>query len=263
MKILKNITLLLITCLTVVSCQKVIDVDLNAASPKYVIEATVSNTAVAGTVKITQTKNFNDDNNFAGITNANVILSDNAGNTETLSMVKNGLYQTSVLTGVPGRTYFLTVKIDNAEFTSSSTMPYPVQLDTLTIFNFVGFGDTLKIVDAEYQDPPGVTNYYKHNLYVNNKRAKSVDISNDELDDGNLVTRSLFYQDGNKELKSGDSVKVEMLCIDKPMYDYFFSLEQTITQSAATPANPVTNIAGGALGYFSAYTTTTKRIKAD
>jgi hypothetical protein len=49
-----------------------------------------------------------------------------------------------------------------------------------------------------------------------------------------------------------DSVTIEMHCIDKPVYDYYYSLGNR--DNSATPANPVSNIVGGALGYFSAHT---------
>jgi hypothetical protein len=47
-----------------------------------------------------------------------------------------------------------------------------------------------------------------------------------------------------------------MRCIDKGAYDYFYSLDQITSTNgnSATPANPVSNISGGALGYFSAHT---------
>jgi hypothetical protein len=49
-------------------------------------------------------------------------------------------------------------------------------------------------------------------------------------------------------------VNIEMQCIDKNVYDYFFAIASVIQGQSATPANPVNNISGGALGYFSACT---------
>jgi hypothetical protein len=49
-----------------------------------------------------------------------------------------------------------------------------------------------------------------------------------------------------------------MYCIDRNIYNYFFSLLQVSAGNGgfqtASPDNPVTNITGGALGYFSAHT---------
>jgi hypothetical protein len=92
-------------------------------------------------------------------------------------------------------------------------------------------------------------------LYVNDIRAKSIYINTDERNNGNKAERALPYFEGGDEnrLKAGDVIRVEMQSIERAVYDYFFSLDQTIEQDAATPANPVSNIAGGALGYFSAH----------
>jgi len=47
-----------------------------------------------------------------------------------------------------------------------------------------------------------------------------------------------------------------MQCIDKNVYEYWYSLDQSSTGSSqsAAPGNPVSNMQGGALGYFSANT---------
>lgn len=53
-----------------------------------------------------------------------------------------------------------------------------------------------------------------------------------------------------------------MLCISPEVYKYWYSLNAGATggNNAASPANPVSNISGGALGYFSAQTAQTKYI---
>lgn len=236
------------------SCEKVIKIDLNSGDSKYVIEGVVTNSSVTHTVLITMTKNFDEDNNFPGVEGAYVNITDNAGNSETLVMTSPGVYQTATLTGVPGRTYYLNVDINGEKFSSICTMPNPVNLDTTFAFDFTDLGDTLKIINAIYFDPAGVANYYKHNLVVNGKRAKSINISDDKATNGNITNRGLYYRENDKRLKTGDSVSVEMLCIDKAVHFYFYSLDQTISQSAAAPANPISNIEGGSLGYFSAHT---------
>jgi len=56
-----------------------------------------------------------------------------------------------------------------------------------------------------------------------------------------------------------------MICNDAAVYKYWYSLNDgaTGTGQSASPANPVTNISGGALGYFSAQTVRTKGIKVN
>ena len=67
-----------------------------------------------------------------------------------------------------------------------------------------------------------------------------------------------------KKVKLKDNISVEMQCISRPTYLYYYSLNQ---QSGAgpgggiTPANPTNNIQGGALGIFSAHTVEKKLIR--
>lgn len=250
----KQILLLSIVIIIIAGCEKVVKIDLNSAKPKYVIEGSVTNTSDPFTVSITTTKNFDEDNNFPGVANANVTISDNAGNSEQLSMISLGVYKTSTMIGVPGRTYYLNVDINGQKFDSFSQMPFQVNIDTVVSYDFTDIGTTIKAINVSYYDPLGQINFYKYNLIVNKKRAKRINLYDDRASDGNYAFRPLFYFENNERLKSGDSVTVEMLCIDKGVYTYFYSLDQTINQSAAAPANPISNISGGALGYFSAHT---------
>ncbi len=115
-----------------------------------------------------------------------------------------------------------------------------------------------------YSDPADVANFYRYKLSINNRQVQSLYYSDDDLRDGNTVEQRLFFfgndDDEDDELEAGDVVEVEMQSIDQGAYNYFFSLDQTLEQSAAAPANPVSNISGGALGYFSAHTVQIKSI---
>ncbi len=54
-----------------------------------------------------------------------------------------------------------------------------------------------------------------------------------------------------------------MMCIDAAVYKYWYSFltgGASGDSNSASPANPVTNIKGGALGYFSAHTLQTKTV---
>lgn len=242
--------------LLLVSCERVIDVDLNSAAPKHVIEGKITDEQRQYQVRITRTRDFDEDNVFEAVEDARVILSDEQGREENLINSGAGIYETVEMTGTPGRTYHLKATIDEQDFTASSTMPEPVFLDSLYVERFTGFGEAVLIPIVSYTDPPGTRNFYRHELYVNDARVLARYISTDKGIDGEKVERTLpfFSMDEDMRIEAGDTVVVEMQSITEPVYDYLFSLEQTINQSVATPANPVSNLNGGALGYFSAHT---------
>ena len=67
---MKNITgyiLLLVMALTFHSCEEVIEVDLNDATPELLIEANVSDSTGPYTVRVSMTVGFNQVNNFQGV----------------------------------------------------------------------------------------------------------------------------------------------------------------------------------------------------
>jgi hypothetical protein len=90
---------------------------------------------------------------------------------------------------------------------------------------------------------------------------KGLFYQNDDYTDGRTSSFSLLRPDPDSTLHVNDRVDVEMQCIDKAMYKYWFSVDRSSLGEGGTLAsNPVTNISGGALGYFSAHTSQTKSI---
>ena len=236
------------------SCEKVIDVNLKEADKKIVIEGNISNIRNSPVeVKVSQTKAFEESNNFDGVSGATVSIHVN-DTSYALSEDSAGIYRTTACKGVQGSTYQLTVTVNGATYTSTSTMPPQlVSLDTLTVENITFGGSSNLTIFPNYQDPAGSGNNYRLVEYRNGVQIKRVFAQNDELSDGLIITRPLINPDG--ELKSGDSIRVDLQCIDANMYKYWFSLDESATgeSQSATPTNPITNISGGALGYFSAY----------
>ena len=266
MKPAVNIIVPFILLLLLASCEKVINLNLNAVAKKYVIEGNISNEPGSCQVRITQTKNFSENNDFAGVSGAIITVSDNGGAAVPLIETSKGTYSTSNVNGTTGHTYTLTAKLNGETFTSSSTMPVLVSLDTLYVEDKVLFGDTRKVAAIKYKDPVGKGNAYHFIQYKNNVRESTVFVVNDDYTDGNTVTTELLYFDNNddddaKKIKTGDTIKVEMESIAPPMYTYWFSIDgATGASNNATPANPVSNITGGALGYFSAHTVQAKSV---
>lgn len=237
------------------SCQKVIDLKVKDADKQYVIEGNVTNLPGPYTVTISQTTKFNASWQFQGVGGATVTISDNAGNSETLQETQTGIYQTTGLTGVEGRTYDLRINLGEKTFTSTSTMPYRVNFDSLYIRELVNISKTVKAAVPVFTDPKGQGNSYRFNQYINGVLDKELYYQNDDFTDGLMNTFALLQPDPDSTLHANDKVEIDMQCIDKPIYKYWFSLDQSSNGDGSTiPSNPVTNIQGGALGYFSAHT---------
>jgi hypothetical protein len=253
---------LLMIVLLFTGCEKVIDVDIKDGDRKLVIEGSVDNLpSSAATVKISRTKAFEEETTFTGISGAEVYITVNNVDEYRLIETAPGVYESSAVQGIPGFTYVLRVRVEGQEYTALSVMPVDlVPLDTLTVetLSFGGSGEFT--IQPSYLDPVGEGNSYRFIQYANGLLVKNVFVQNDDISDGLRITRPLINRNG--DLKSGDVVKVDMLCIDRNIYKYWYSLAEAATgeNQSATPANPVSNITGGVLGYFSAHSISTKSI---
>ena len=244
------------------SCTKVIHVPLKEADKQLVIEGTIAyGDTTIPQVKISETKSFEDSNSFVGISGATVTIKVDGDTTYKLKEWKKGIYASFAFNGNPGSTYDLTVTLNGKTYTSTSTMPSQiVPLDSIWAES-LAFGNKTNItIYPAYKDPAGLGNNYRLVEYKNGVQVKHVFEQNDEFSDGLMITRPLINPDG--DIAFGDIVSVDLQCIDAAVYKYWFSLEQSATgeNQSASPANPVTNIVGGALGYFSAYSVTSQTI---
>lgn len=243
-------------------CTKIIEVNLNDADPQVVIEANVQNTPGPYYVQISKTVNFSASNQFPPITGAKVIIQDITGGVkDTLTELQQGLYMTQRLTGVAGRTYQLDVTAGGKNFTAVSKMPAAAQLDSVSFEKISRPGsktDWYAVIN--YQDPAGINNYYLFTLFVNGRRINNTFVYDDRFTDGRYVSRTL--RTDSAYINPGDSVRVVMQHMGKEGFEYYSSFSQVTGNGALqtiSPANPNSNLSGGALGYFIASYTSTRR----
>lgn len=261
-------SLFIVFTLSLNSCREAIDVDLNEANPKAVITARLS----AGThdfeVKVTQTTSYFDNLAPKTIDDASVTITDQQGNATLLTPMGNGSYKALNYTATANQTYTLKVVAQGKTYTANSFLSPLVPLDSLTyeVSQFQGFGDikdTNYTVYCNVKDPADQQNAYRGILTLNDTlRIEADDIYTftDEFTNGNLIRIPYF----GKRFKKGDKVQIELLNIDYASDLYWQSLSQIVENrgggSSASPANPVSNMKGGALGYFEASSSSTKTI---
>lgn len=238
------------------SCEKVINIDLKEADQKVVIEGFISDQPGLTThsILLSKTNKFSAENNKNPVSGAFVMVEDiSLGLKDTLVEDNPGEYKTKNILGVSGHTYQLTTIVDGKTYTASSTMPAPVAFDSLYTQELSFFGDTITQVIPVFQDPLGIKNFYRFSVQVNDSIQNGYQAWDDQLSDGKINSRPLFI-DYQEWFDNNDTVVINMDCIDKPTYDFLNTL-QNATGNGQTPANPLTNISGGALGYFTAVAT--------
>ncbi|WP_285008465.1 DUF4249 domain-containing protein [Pedobacter faecalis] len=243
---------LLLVAIAAAACEKVVDLDLDNAEPKIVIDASLNDNYQHHFVRVSRTYSFTEPNSFNGVAGAKVVLSI-PGQDVNLREVEKGVYRTPRMRGMPGTGYTLNVTVDGVTYSSTSYMPEKVYLDSLSFKRLSFFGEENTYVAANFNDPANAQNNYRYLLTVKDK-VEEDDVSDDRFNNGNVISNVLYHE--LDKLKTGDTLEVELQSINRDVYKYFFSLEQ-ITGGGGppvSPANPPSNFNNGALGVFNAHT---------
>lgn len=242
------------------SCEKVIDLELKNAEPLIVIEGTISNQSENHFVRISKTIPFDKPGTFNGFKGAQVTLTSSAGLLQPFTEISDGVYRSLRFRGTPGITYTLEVLAEGKIYTAKSTMPYPVSPDSIGFKTLSFFGNSNIYPTIYYRDPPRIQNQYRYILKINGKLQGDV-VFEDRFNDGNSVSDVVIY-DGEDDIRPGDIIDIEMQCIDRNVFKYFFSLSQINGNGGppVAPSNPDSNFSNGALGIFNACTKSNKTI---
>jgi hypothetical protein len=248
-------------------CQKVIDIDLNDASPRIVIEGVINDRRGPYRVAISKSGSYFDEPVVPTVTGANVMITDNTGIADTLKEVAPGIYLTSRTRGVSGRTYTLKVVSDNIEYTGTSTMFSRVNIDSLSLersddqhFDFGGNqeNDINMEIHCFFSDPVE-KNYYRIKVFKNDSiNTRNYRLYDDQYSNGRVTELRVA------RAEAGASYRIELMSLDKQTYGYYRTLEDLLYINpffGSTPANPNNNLSNDALGYFAAYAVSARSIE--
>ncbi|GBL35227.1 hypothetical protein EMGBS15_08220 [Filimonas sp.] len=264
---MKNILIIAAALLLFSSCQKVIKVDLNTANPQFVIEANLYEGTHDFKVHITKTTSYFTTDSAPAVNGAVVTLSANGNPPQIMVPTGNGWYELYNYTGTANTSYQLTVNAEGKSFEATSYLPVSPVFDSLTYEEFGGgFGGgnfDPYLMKAHFKDSIGVGNYYRIIVTKNDSiqnQPFDLYLIDDKLRDGEYFHAPIF----SAFCDIDDTMDVELLSMDKHVFDYFATLGDILTGDAnnsAAPANPNTNWSNSALGYFGAFSTQKKSIR--
>lgn len=267
---MRNLYTLLLLLLTL-SCQKEIELDYRDIEPVVSIEGRVTNEQVY--VLITRTRSMNDSVKGRGIGGAVVTISSEDGTEQLVYDARDGYYRpASGMKGVPGRTYRLDVTLDGHQYAASSTMPRQAPIVSTQFIWQSLLDNGMLMYEMWASDPePDVRNYYWYRV---DRRAKDPKVRQKQgtdayrwssFDDRGAINARIYrdimcvneeMMDGqdieDDQLKSilfdGDTITLQLMTIDRAMFEYY----QSLSVGQRMGANPISNISGGCLGYFAA-----------
>ncbi|MFN8393138.1 MAG: DUF4249 family protein [Bacteroidia bacterium] len=240
------------------SCEQEIELQLENADSRVVIEGWITDDPGPYPIKVTRTSPYLGDGSDVVVSGALLILNDDQGAVDTLVEVRPGWYETTHIQGQMQHTYTLKVTVGDTTYTASNYLP--------RINPIIGTGyeynDTL-IFGAGYYcgllalEPAGLGDFYQFRFTRNDTLFNSIQdlfVTNDDFVDGQVSPFLYPYP-----CQIGDTVVLEVRAISAASYDFYVTVAQQGTGAggpfASVPDNLATNFDNGAFGWFGAAAT--------
>jgi len=253
---MKNILSILSLVFLLVSCEDIIEIDLETMETRMVIEGCINDLNNPCTIKLSKTGDYFDPGIYPAVSGAMVSVTDENGLETPFEESEPGLYTSENLEVSENRSYTLLVQAEGEDYMGEGTIPEKVQIDSLAydippaIYEF----ESGYMLTCYLQDPAEFRNYYRLKVYKKDAESSEASkyIFNDDFMNGNMIFMPWEWE----EFFPMDTVVVELYTLDKSTYDYYFTLNSLAGGmfGASNPANPETNLSNDALGYFGAYT---------
>ena len=281
-KFLKNVKLrpmmpvLFILAIFFSSCEDVIDVKLNEENLNLLAVEAYITTLDEPTVFVYRTLKVNLDEDYPGVSGAEVVISDDATPSKQITLVEDasrkGFYQVpqnGSFLGVAGREYTLTIKTQETTLIAKDKLNAVEPIDSIQVVPSMRGGKRFLGVFTYGLEPEGIGNYYKWDVYINDTllhEANLMAIASDEFVDGNYITGLEVYTDfhdltkpEDRKLKLKNTVYVKHTSISQFAYNFYFQMfNQSGTGSlfSVPPANIKSNFTSSdgklVLGIFAA-----------
>lgn len=260
MNLKTTILLFIVISLFFYSCEDVVQVQLTDNNVGlYAVEAKIT-TDNNPYVYLYKSQLVNSDGQYPGVSGAKVVITDNSKPQKNIVLQESneiqGLYlpkQGNFYWGESGKEYTLTITVGDLILSATELLAPVEPLDSIQVrpslrgdYSFLGiftFGN----------EPPGLGNYYKWDIYINKKLLYTSDylvIANDELVDGNYIDGlEIFtdFHDPNKPedriLNLGDSIQIKQNSISKFAYNFYYQMFNQ-GQSGGLFSVPTANIKG-------------------
>ncbi|NMH89479.1 DUF4249 domain-containing protein [Flavivirga algicola] len=259
---MKKIIYILLICFLCTSCEDVINLDLETAEPRLVIDASLN--WIKGTdgktqfIRLSLTAPYYG-NNIPPASGAIVRVTDQ--NNNTFNFIEEGentgMYKNDTFIPVINNIYSLTIIYNNEIYTATETLMPVVPIDFVEQKDNGGFSGDETEIKAYYTDPANIENYYLFEFVIINTNALNLEVYDDEFTDGNQIFG--FYSKDN--LIAGDQLTIRNSGISKRAFEYLnILLQQNDNQSgdpfeiqpATVRGNCInqTNPSNYPLGYF-------------
>lgn len=221
-KLLKYITHLLIICLAAffTSCEEVVEVDLNTAPPRLVVDASINwvkgTDGSEQTIKLTTTTGYYE-TTIPVVSGATVFVTNSTGTIfDFIETPGTGEYVCSNFVPVIGETYTLTVISGGQTYTATETLYAVPDILYTEQDNEGGFLNEDIEVRFFFQDEQNVENFYMARFDSPAIPYPDYDVFDDRFNENN----EMFGMYSEEDLAPGHVVQFKLYGISQRYYNY-------------------------------------------
>lgn len=263
-----KITLLVLT-IVFASCEDVIDVPLQTAPIRLVVEAsldwekgTIGNEQ---SIRLSNSSAFFDTTGNTAVTGASVKVTNDTSGIEFIFTDQNtGEYTTSQFVPLIGQSYTLEIVHDGETYSAQETLNAVADITNLYQDLEDGFDEEELEVHIEFTDPPEEGNGYLFRFQKEGELLPDLEVGDDEFVNGNQIDwwYELEDDEDTEEIEAfapGDVVSIKMYGISEAYNNYISILIDQIGGAELFDSTPVsvkgncinqTNSENYAHGYF-------------
>lgn len=220
---------LILLGLILASCTDVIDVELQAAPPRLVVEASIN--WEKGTIGNNQSISLSistpyfDSTNNEYVSSASVkVLNENDGTEFIFSHQNEGVYACIDFIPELYQSYILEIEYKEEMYIAKETLMPVTDITKISQSKENGFVDDVIGVAVSFKDPVAEDNYYLMKFQEQKDLLPTLFDADDEFTNGNemriVYEKITDEKTGEKELEPGDILDIELYGISKNYYNY-------------------------------------------
>ena len=259
-KITTFIIFLILILFSFVSCEDVVNVDLETSNPRLVIEASIlwqkGTSGNEQKIKLTTTTDYYS-NVIPVVSGATIFITDSSNTYTFYENPGTGEYFCGNFNPVINATYVLTVIANGETYTATETLKAVPSIDYAEQDVFNGFGGEEIEVKFFFQDNGAEENYYLAKFTSNFNLLPEYDYFDDEFTQGNQMF-SLYI---NEDMKANDELNFTLYGVSERYYNYMSILLNIAGGNGGNPfSSPPATVRGNfvnqtnsdnfAFGYF-------------
>lgn len=259
----KIIALLLLTIFT--SCTDVVDINLDTAPPKLVVEAFINwekgTTGNQQIIKLTTTGSFYA--NSVPVVSGATITVTNSSNVvfNFIEIPATGKYECTNFVPTINETYTLLVVYNGETFTATETLKPVTPITSITQDANGGISGNKIQLKANFQDPIATEDFYLFNFTYPNIIKPDFYTADDLFFNGNNFFSVLQQTNNETDLEAGNVINVTHYGVSKNHYNYLAKLLSISGNNGGSPfQSPPATVRGNiinqtnfnnyALGFF-------------